>query len=103
MLDGTRRIAFLANDELERRLVEETDDVSTRDLVVAGGVAQDKLSVAEGWGKGAEETPSTSSVGIAALAEEIVARGGTLELRVSPASDAHHADPREAIDVTCKS
>ena len=33
ILNGTRRVALPSNEELERRLVEETDDISTRDRV----------------------------------------------------------------------
>ena len=99
LLNGQRRVATLATDELERRLVENPDEVSSRDLTVAAGVAIDKISAAENWSN-ADEDRSTN-VGLAALAQKIVEQGGTLELRVSPAAErAADAPEMEEIDVT---
>ncbi len=97
ILNGTRRVALLSNDELERRLVEKTDDISTRDLIVAGGVAQDKLSAAEGWGKPATGTDTGS---LDALVAKMLERGATLELTVKTPDPVLEARGREEIDVT---
>jgi hypothetical protein len=43
-----RRIADLANAELERRLVESPEEIATRDLTVVSGVAADKIAKLEG-------------------------------------------------------
>ena len=102
ILNGTRRIALLANTELERRLVEETGDVTTRDIVVAGGVAQDKLANAENWSKSDDDTTYGSSL------EQVVQRaiegGGSFKLEVSGPAQPGERDPgvpaREEIDVT---
>ena len=89
VLDGHRRIARLANDELERRLLDDAEGISTKDLAVIGGIASDKLAKAEGWGpEGATEPGS----GLDAILNKLAATGGTVTLAVSPGE--------QAIDVT---
>ena len=98
LLNGQRRVATLATDLLEERLLEKPDEVSSRDLTVASGVAIDKVSAAEGWGKGEEAPSQGPDVGLAALAEAIVAKGGKLELHVT-VSTPDDGDPRDVIDL----
>ncbi len=95
ILNGTRRVALLSNDELERRLVEQTDDISTRDLIVAGGVAQDKLAAAE---KKSGEESSTGSLD--ALVAKMIAAGMSLKITVKTPDPVLEAQAREEIDVT---
>jgi len=38
-----RRLAELSNSELERRLIEESEKIMTRDLTVISGVAADNV------------------------------------------------------------
>ena len=97
ILNGTRRVALLSNDELERRLVEQTDDISTRDLIVAGGVAQDKLASAEGWGR-SDASAATGSLD--ALVTKILDAGGSLKITVKTPDPLIEAQAREEIDVT---
>lgn len=49
IIEGHKSIAFLANDELERRLVERPEEFRDRDLSVAAGIASDKIRDYEGW------------------------------------------------------
>ncbi len=101
ILDGTRRIALLANGELERRLVEKADDVATRDLIVASGVAQDKLAAAENWSKSADK--SAYGTGLERVIQQAIDAGATFKLEVTgPESGERHPDlpEREEIDVT---
>ncbi len=93
ILNGTRRVALLSNDELERRLVVETDDISTRDLIVAGGVAQDKIAAAE---KKTGEESSTGSLD--ALVKKLLAEGASLAITVKTPDPLLEA--REEKDVT---
>ncbi len=95
ILNGTRRVALLSNEELERRLVEQTDDISTRDLIVAGGVAQDKLAAAE---RKSGEEPSTG--GLAELVTRLKEAGVSLEITVKTPDPVLEARAREEIDVT---
>ncbi len=95
ILAGSRRVALLANEELERRLVEKTDEISDRDLTVMGGVAMDKLAVAER--KSGEES-STGSLD--ALVAKLLESGASLEIQVKTPDPLREAQAREEIDVT---
>ncbi len=90
ILAGSRRVALLANEELERRLVEKTEEISDRDLTVMGGVAQDKIAAAE---RKSGEEPSTGSLD--ARVKKLLDSGASLEIQVKT------PDPmRDAIVVT---
>ncbi len=95
ILAGSRRVALLANEELERRLVEKTEEISDRDLTVMGGVAQDKLAAAER--RGGDES---GTGGIEALVAKLLEGGGTLSLKVKTPDPVLEAEAREALDVT---
>ena len=93
LIGGCRRVARLSNDELEERLVNDPGEVSTRDLIVANGVALDKLAKKERWGS---ELEGATSLDILERLAERVAKGELeLELKVSRPDEADRA-----IDVT---
>jgi hypothetical protein len=46
-----KTLASLSNEELERRLVDESNTISTRDLAILSGIASDKVSRYETWGR----------------------------------------------------
>ncbi len=56
LIGGCRRIARLSGDELEERLTTHPEEISSRDLVIANGVALDKIAKRERWGQEREET-----------------------------------------------
>ena len=95
ILAGNRLVALLVNEELERRLVEKTDEISDRDLTVMGGVAQDKLAAAE---KKSAEEPSTG--GLDALVTKLAEAGYSFEITVKTPDPVLEARAREEIDVT---
>ncbi len=97
LVAGCRRVARLTNEELERRLVEAPEDVSTRDLVVANGVAIDKIAKAERWSQEHSEGGSFSEV-LQQMWQEFKKSGMKLEMAVSPHPDEDSA--AETIDVT---
>ncbi len=72
-------------------------EISIRDLVIANGVALDKLAKRERWGQEPDDSRSYVSA-LDKLAEQIAKSGVKLELRVEPRSAP--GDPRNAIDVT---
>ncbi len=95
ILAGSRRVALLANEELERRLVEKTDEISDRDLTVMGGVAQDKLAAAE------RKSGAESSTGsLDALVAKMLDAGMSLKIEVKTPDPLRGAREREEIDVT---
>ena len=80
IMGGNRRIAYLANELLEERLVETPDEISMRDLSVAGGIAQDKIAKKERWGQ--EEATTGVMDALGSVAAQIVKTGGRLEAKV---------------------
>ncbi len=97
LVAGCRRVARLTNEELERRLVEAPEDVSTRDLVVANGVAIDKIAKAERWNQEHNDVGSFSEA-LQQMWQEFKKSGMKLEMVVSPHPDKDPA--AKAIDVT---
>lgn len=88
LVEGHRRIAKIANDEVERRLIENPEEMSNRDLVVAGGVSMDKVFKAEGPAKADEDYGGA----LIELAADLARLGGgkvTVELSV------HRPEPDE--------
>ena len=73
LVGGFRRLVDLTNEELERRLVEHPDEISTKDLAVVGGIATDKVAKFEGWGRDQGSSSVASQV-----ADRLGALGGTL-------------------------
>jgi hypothetical protein len=80
IMAGNGRIAYLANELVEQRMVEKPDDISTRDLSIASGIAQDKLAKYERWGQDQESEDFGEAVG--RIAERIVKAGGRLSARL---------------------
>ena len=72
-------------------------EISIRDLVIANGVALDKLAKRERWGQEPDEDRSYASA-LDKLAEAIAKGGVKLELKVEPVSTPNV--PHDAIDVT---
>ncbi len=97
LIGGVRRIARLSNDELEKRLIEQPESITSRDLVIANGVALDKLAKRERWGQEPDEGKSYASA-LDKLAEAIAKSGVRLELKVEPLPAP--GDPCNTIDVT---
>jgi hypothetical protein len=82
LVAGYRRIANLSNQEIERRLEEAPQDISTKDLAVVGGIAADKVARAERWGSGVGDE-GDSAQRWAELLNRVAAQGGariTVEL-----------------------
>ncbi len=72
-------------------------EISIRDLVIANGVALNKLARRERWGQEADEGRSYASA-LDKLAEWVAKSGVKLELRVEPQSVGD--GPEDVIDVT---
>ena len=51
LIEQGGRIAWLAGDEMERRIVEDSDELGLRDLAVARGIEMDKRAKRENWGR----------------------------------------------------
>jgi uncharacterized protein YcaQ len=88
VVGSLRRLLALSAAELERRLVEAPEEITTKDLSVLTGILADKLFRSEGM---AAPEDSTFFDRLAALAEQIRAVGG-LRLEVTA--------PRPPIDVS---
>lgn len=86
IVSNHRRLAAMATEELERRLIESPQAMSTLELNVVGGTATDKIAKHEAWGQRQESTNPYAS-GLAQALEAIKDSGGsiTLELRVERA------------------
>ena len=98
IIAGSRRISKLAGDTLEARLVEDPDAISTRDLIVARGVENDKLARYERWGQQAQDNSALSAFDRAVAA---ALEGGkvAIEVKVTPIASREHALDH-AIDIT---
>ena len=92
IISSARRVANLSGEELEHRLVENPGKFSDRDLVVANGVAIDKIAKRERWDK--EEPKANSLAAFDAIAEKLAKTGGRLTVTVAV------EQPEPAIDVT---
>ena len=68
-----RRIASLANAELERRLVEEPETIDSKTLGIISGISADKAAKYEGWGASHQGQPGA---GVAELLARLHAQGG---------------------------
>lgn len=82
LLSQHRRVAAIASEEIERRLIENPEELSTSELNFIGGTSTDKLAKFERWGAEPAHTNAYASGLAAALSA--IADGGTitLELRV---------------------
>ena len=89
LVAGYRRIANLANGEIEKRLEEAPEDVSIKDLAVVAGIASDKIAKYERWGFG-ETKESNSADRWGELLGRVLEQGGataTMTVKIEPAED----------------
>ena len=94
LVDGFRRQVSLGNAEIERRLTEAPEAISDRDLVVMTGVAADKLSRYESWGRSDRVDPAEFGNRLAETLDRITTNGRvTVTLEPAKLGD-------DAIDVT---
>lgn len=76
LVAGLRRVASLSTQEIERRLEEAPEEISTKDLGVIAGIATDKIARAEGWGGDDAATTKRRSEQIADVLDRLAERGG---------------------------
>jgi len=91
-----RNIAKLAGTEMERRLIEEPDQIKTPALAVIGGISTDKVLAFE---KVETDDGTAYLSALERMAERVAESGTTIELKVSIGPTTPGA---ETIDVTPK-
>jgi hypothetical protein len=99
LIDRMRQVSGEASRELLRRLREDPEAISDRDLTVMNGVALDKLAKAERWGE-PDDGGSRSQDVVAKLAAML--RGGgkvTASLHLEQAQHERGEEPPGVIDV----
>ncbi len=82
LIGQSRRIAHMAGEELERRVLKEAGDMKTHELVVTRGVEIDKTSRFEQWGKTTEDAPESFMSALSEIAARIDAGEVELKIRV---------------------
>ena len=99
IIDQSRRISTVAGDVIERRLLDEGDDLPIKDVGIIRGIENDKLARYEGWGTDVRAGGSFTDTFDSALAKLVEGGGGSVSVRVEV--DPAASDPLgEAIDVT---
>ncbi len=94
LIDGCRRVSGMGLAELERRLAEDPEGFSVKELGVTTGILLDKIAKKERWGLEPKEGAGALDV-LERLADRVAKGELELELRVS------RPDPADrAIDVT---
>jgi len=85
-----RRVAHPSTQELERRLEEAPEEISTKDLAVVAGITTDKLARYEGLGAAVDaEAMRARSEQIAEVLERLIQSGGAkVSISVEPAEGA---------------
>lgn len=94
LIDGCRRVTGMGLAELERRLAEDPEGFSVKELGVTTGILLDKIAKKERWGLEPKEGAGALDV-LERLADRVVRGELELELRVSRPDAAERA-----IDVT---
>ncbi len=97
LIGQSRRIAHMAGEELERRVLEDAQAMKTHDLVVTRGVEIDKTSRYEKWGKKEEDAPGSFVSALSEIAARIDAGEVELKIKVrktAPIEDALDVTPR---------
>ena len=110
IVEQHRRVAVLANAELEERLLTKPEEIKDRDLIVAAGVATDKVFISE---KGSTDDGRGYMSEFEKAAKRIVDSGAEVAITVAikPAGDDEDSKtvqtvsgesvaPHEVIDVT---
>ena len=93
LVDGSKRIAMLAQEEMERRLTDEADSLSPRDVAITGAIYLDKVANAEGWNRANSSSGDFVSE-LARIAEKFEDGGSVkLELSVTPGNDVIDVTP----------
>jgi len=98
-----RRLASLGVDELERRLVDEGEDFSTRDLSVAMGISADKV---ERFEARKHENEGGFIDRVTELLEKMKEAGMSMEVKLSPPENRNAIEEgtdTPVIDVTATS
>ena len=95
LIDRHRRISNLAGEELECRLAEAPDKISTQQLGILQGISTDKVLSSD---KASIPDGSGYISALDRLAERVAESGQAIELKLSIGALAAGAD--EAIDVT---
>ncbi len=94
LIDGCRRVTGMGLAELERRLVEDPEGFSVKELGVTTGILLDKIAKKERWGLEPKEGAGALDV-LERLADRVAKGELELELRVSRPNASE-----EAVDVT---
>jgi hypothetical protein len=95
LVAGLRRVASLSTEEIERRLEEAPEEISTKDLGVIAGIATDKIARFEGWSGGADPEASRRRGEQISDVLEMLAQAGAV--RVSLEVGPTDRDGRESI------
>ena len=96
LIETHRRVAKLSGEELEGRLVDDPEAVTSPQLAVIAGISTDKVLAHE---KTAKDDGGSYISALEKVAAQIAESGQTLELRVSVSPNRPGAD---AIDVTAE-
>src|SRR5262245_50692578 len=84
LVASCKRIVALSNAELERRLIEAPEEISSKDLAVISGISADKAARYEGWGKQGDRDEAGITSPFLDRLEAAVRAGKTVKLEVSP-------------------
>jgi hypothetical protein len=84
LVAGFRRVAELSSAEIERRLIEEPESISTKDLAVIAGIAADKIAKAERWGSDVDKDDGQSQRWLNAMSRLLEDGGTTLTISIEP-------------------
>lgn len=91
LVAGLRRLASLSSQEIERRLEEAPEEISTKDLGVIAGIATDKIARFESWGGSlGPETSKQRGEQITEVLDQLSQMGG---VRVT--LEVERPEPRE--------
>ena len=78
-----RRISELSSAEIERRLVEEPETISTKDLAVIAGISADKIAKAERWGSDGGDRENQRPRWLEAVSRILEQGGATLTVSIA--------------------
>ena len=93
-----RRVAKLGLGLVEQRMLEDPDSVSSRDAVVAAGIAIDKVAKHERWGREDDGAGSNKTLeALDRIAEVLKGRNLELEISVRP-SDPQPAEMGQVLE-----
>lgn len=84
LVAGFRRVAELSSAEIERRLVEEPEQITTKDLAVIAGISADKIAKAERWGSDGGRNEDQPNRWLGALSAVLERGGATLTVSIEP-------------------